>query len=131
MDEAKALLLKVILMCLLIVPCWVLHRELIPSPYDTGWYVNLFFFFFGPIVAGFYAGASARIWVFAVYACVATSIILTILYTAIWLTDMFFFEIIPIVPQLFAIIFGLLLVGAAPALATRELLRRRRKHRQF
>jgi hypothetical protein len=124
MDESKTLMLRVALMCLLIMPCWILHRELVPPPFDTGFYVNLFFFFFGPIAAGVYAGASAKTWVFAVYACVLTSVILTVLYSAIWLSDLLYFEILPITSQLFAMIFGLVLLGASPALVARELLRR-------
>jgi hypothetical protein len=127
MKESKGLMLRVALMCLLIVPCWVLHRELVPPPFDTGFYLNLFFFFFGPIAAGVYAGVTARTWVFAVYACVVTSVILTVLYSVIWLTDLLYFEILPITSQLFAMIFGLLLLGASPVLVAREALRRRRR----
>lgn len=60
MDEGSAPAIRVGLMCLLVVPCWVLYRELVPSPY-TGWYANLFFFFFGQIAAGIYARGKRKV----------------------------------------------------------------------
>ena len=130
MDEAKALLLRVALMCLLVMPCWTLHRELVPLIYYPGFYVNLFFFFFGPIAAGIYAGATVRSWVFAIYACVVAAAVITLAYSVFWLGDLLYFEVLPITSQLFAITFGLLLVGAAPALIAREMHRRQAHSRK-
>jgi hypothetical protein len=119
MEEGRAIIVRVIAMNLLIIPCWFLHRELIPPP-GTGWYLNLFFFFFGPIFAGFYAGASSRSAVLALYTVVIASVSLTLIYTVLWLTDMFYFELIPLMVQLFSLIFALLLAGTIPVFFSRK-----------
>jgi hypothetical protein len=124
MDEGRAIVLRVVLIGLLVIPCWFLQRELVPPP-GTGWYLNLFFFFFGPIFAGFYAGASARSAVMTLYTVVIASVVLTLIYTVLWLTDLFYFELIPIMVQLFSLIFGLLLAGAIPVLFAHRLFGRR------
>ena len=120
MDEGRAVAIRVTLICLLVLPCWVLHREMVPPPY-AGWYLNLFFFFFGPIAAGLYAGAGGRSTVLVVYTVLLASVVLTIIYSALWLTDLFYFELIPLMVQLFSLIFGLLLAGAVPALVLRRV----------
>ena len=112
MDEGRALAVRVGLICLLVIPCWVIHREMAYSAW-TGWYLNLFFFFFGPIAAGFYAGASGKNCVFTVYADVTASVVLTLTYAIIWFGGMFYFELLSLSGQLFALVLGLLLSGSA------------------
>jgi len=112
MDEGRALAVRVGLIWLLVIPCWAIHRGLAYSAW-TGWYLNLFFFFFGPIAAGFYAGATGKNWVFSVYTDVMASVLLTLTYAIVWLGGMFYFELLFLSGQLFALVFGLLLAGSA------------------
>jgi hypothetical protein len=118
LNQAKALSTRVVVMCLVVVPCWLLHRVLAESV-DIWSKLFLLFFFLGPIVAGLYAGTSGGRPLPALSGVAVASVVLTLIYAALWLRDLSHLQRFSLMGQLFLMLFGLLFAGALPALVMR------------
>ncbi len=115
-DLKRTLTLRIILMCFLIVPLWVIQRSV---PLGSSW--PWFLLFLGPIAAGFYAGITCRTYRYAIYASLLTSGVVTILFAAMYMHQLYFFEVVDAMARGFAMFLGLLALGVVPALVVRGL----------